>query len=510
LDLRKVPAEPTAAIDYLLAASWKRQDVRPTPICDDRTFLRRVYLDLAGRIPTRDEAEQFLHDTKRQNEKRARLVDQLLASDEYPRTFREIWDVLLMGRHNGRREKKRLENGWFAFLEDAFHKDRPWNDVVRDLIVARPETDETKGAVLFLFEKRNEPQQVAEAIAPVIYGTRVDCAQCHDHPLAREIKQAHYWGLVTAFNRSKNVDGDTPAVGESAGGGFVNFTNLKKESQPATMCLLVGRTIEETRPPADTKEEDRPEEYVDAKARVKVPKFSRRAELARAVTEDNPLLARSFVNYTWGILLGRGIVHPVDEMNSKHPASQPELLEWLAKDFATHHYDTRRLVRAIALSRAYQLSPWTGPKAKALAPETFAAALEKPLTAETMARSARIASGRSADDAALRQAFVEAFPDVLPRIPRATIQQSLLLANSESLAGLFLAEPGTAAERLGKMSKAQDRVREAFCLALGRLPDRHELAEGTKFLEAKPNAVGPAAGELLWTLVAGPEFLSNH
>jgi hypothetical protein len=338
----------------------------------------------------------------------------------------------------------------------------------------------------------------------------VDCAQCHDHPLAREIKQAHYWGLVTAFNRSKNVDGGTPAVGESARGGFVNFTNLKKESQPATMCLLVGRTIEETRPAPDTKSEDKPEDYVDAKARVKVPKFSRRVELAKAVTEDNPLLARSFVNYTWAILLGRGIVHPVDEMNSKHPASQPELLEWLAKDFAAHNYDTRRLVRAITLSRAYQLSAWTDSKVKAPAPETFAAALEKPLTAETMARSARIASGRSADDASLRQAFVEAFPDILPRSPRATIQQSLLLANNESLAGLFVAEAGTAAERLAKMPKAPDRVREAFSLALGRLPDKSELAEGTKFLEAKPKDSGAAVGELLWALVTGPEFLTNH
>lgn len=510
LNLAKVPSEPPAAIDYILAASWKRDSVRPTAICDDRIFLRRIYLDLAGRIPTLQETDQFLHNSKPQKERRAQLVDNLLAGDEYPRTFREIWDVLLMGRHNGRREKKRRETGWYAFLETAFKTNRPWNEVVRDIIVARPQADEAKGAVEFLFEKRNEPQQVAEAIAPVIYGTRVDCAQCHDHPLAREIKQAHYWGLVTAFNRSKNVEGGDPAVGESATGGFVNFTNLKKESQPATMCLLIGRTIEETRPVPDAKEEDKPEDYVDAKARVKVPKFSRRAELAKAVTEDNPLLARAFVNYTWAILLGRGIVHPVDEMNSKHPASQPELLDWLARDFAAHGYDARRLVRAIVLSRAYQLSSWTGPKSKRPAPETFAAALEKPLTAETMARSARIASGHTPDDEKLRQAFIEAFPDVLPRSPRATIQQSLLLANSETLAALFAPDPDTAAERLGKIPKPQDRVRQAFCLALGRYPDVHELAEGIKFLNANSKPTGQAAGELLWALVAGPEFLSNH
>ena len=224
--------------------------------------------------------------------------------------------------------------------------------------------------------------------------------------------------------------------------------------------LFTGRIIEETRPAADAKEEDRPEGYLNSKATVKVPKFSRRTELARAVTEDNPLLARSFVNYTWALLLGRGMVHPVDEMNSKHPPSHPQLLNWLASDFATHNYDTRRLVRAIVLSRGYQLAAWKGPKAPA--PDAFAAAIEKPLTAETMARSARIASGRPADDDALRKVFVETFPDVLPRVTRATIQQSMMLANSEVLAGLFQPEPGTAAERLARVPGVEERAREIF------------------------------------------------
>jgi mono/diheme cytochrome c family protein len=506
LDLRKVPIEPTAAIDYLLTAAWRRDGVTPARVCDDAIYVRRIYLDLAGRIPTEEEAQDFASDMTA--DKRARLAEALLASAEYPRTFREIWDALLMGRRTGRREDRRHDNGWYAFLEDAFRRGRPWNEVVRDIIVARPDAAITNGAVWFLFERKNEPQQVAEALAPIIYGTRVDCAQCHDHPLAREIKQAHYWGLVAAFNRSKNVESGTPAVGESAGGGFINFTNLKKESQPATMCLFTGRTIDEARPGSDAKTEDKPEDYVDAKARVKVPKFSRRFELAKAVTENNPLLARSFVNYTWAILLGRGIVQPVDEMNSKHPPSQPELLDWLARDFAAHHYDTRRLVRAIVRSRPYQLAAWIDPRPPA--PESFAAALEKPLTAETMARSALIASGRSADDQKLRHAFAEAFPDVLPRAPRATIQQSLFLANSETFSVLFEPDAGSAAERLGRLRRMQDRVDEAFSLALSRPPAPEELTEGVRFLRAHDGAPGKAAGELLWSLVAGPEFLTNH
>ncbi|MHA3773430.1 DUF1549 domain-containing protein [Verrucomicrobiota bacterium sgz303538] len=502
----KVPAEPSAAIDYFLAAAWQERGVTPAPLCDDRTFVRRIYLDLAGRIPTQDEVTAFLFDAAPR--KREALVDRLLVSDEYARTYREIWDTLLMGRGAGRRDQRRKDNGWYAFLEGAFKQNRPWNEVVRAIIAARPERPEDKGAQWFLYERRNEHQRMAEAVAPVIYGTRIDCAQCHDHPLAREIKQGHYWGLVAAFNRSKNVEKGPPSVAEAAVGGFINFTNLKKESQPAVITMLTGRTIDESRPQAGSKEEDTPDGYIDPAAPVKVPKFSRRAALAEAATKDNPLLARSFVNHTWAILMGRGIVHPVDEMNSKNKPSHPELLNWLSADFAAHGYDMRRLVRAIVLSRGYQLSIWSGEKAPA--PETFAAAAERPLIGEAIARSARIASGRPGDDDGLRKAAVEYFPDVLPRVVRSTVQQAMFLANNEQVSALFKADAGTVAERLGALPTPEARVREAFRIALIREPDAADLAKGVEFLTAYPDKPAEAVGQLLWALVTGPEFLTNH
>jgi mono/diheme cytochrome c family protein len=499
-------ADPVQTIDHFLAAEWQALGVAPTPVCDDRTFVRRVYLDLAGRIPTRSEASAFLDDAA--TDKRAKLVDRLLGSDEYARTFREIWDALLMGRRTGRREQRRRESGWFEFLETAFKTDRRWDDVVREMITARPSNPEDKGALWFVFERRNEYQQIAEALAPVIYGTKVDCAQCHDHPLAREIKQGHYWGLVAAFNRSKNIEKGPPAVAESAVGGFVNFTNLKKESQPAVIAMLTGRTIEEERPAPDVKQDDSPDGYVDPSAPVKVPKFSRRAALAEAATKDNPLLARAFVNYTWAILMGRGIVHPVDGMNSKNPPSHPELLDWLAADFASHDYAPRRLVRAIVLSHGYQLAAWTGENPPP--PAAFAAAAEKPLMAEAIARSARVASGRPSEDAALRQTFAETFPDVLPRVTRATVQQAMLLANSEAFSSLYKPEPGNAVDVLAQIPSREERVRAAFQFALTREPDADELARGVEYLQTREDRAPQAAGQLLWALAAGPEFLTNH
>lgn len=491
-----VPTEPSAAIDYFLSSAWKARGITPVPLCDDRTFLRRTMLDLVGRIPTPEEALAFLFDAA--PDKRATLIDRLLTSDEAARQFREVWDSLLMGRRGARREERRRDGGWYSFLENAFKQDRPWNEVVQAIITARPTQPDDAGAIWFLYERRNDHQQIAEAIAPVIYGTRIDCAQCHDHPLAGEIKQEHYWGLVAAFNRSKNTEKGLAAVQESASGGFINFTNLKKESQPAAIVTLTGGKIDEPRPEND---EDKPERYVDPSAAVRVPKFSRRAVFADAVTRASPLLARSFVNTIWAVFMGRGIVDPPDEMNSKRAASHPELLDWLSADFAAHNYSVQRLIRAIVLSRAYQLTRSTDPN---LPPDAFAAALERPLTAEAIARSVQIASGNTADDS-FRQALVERFPDPPTRAARATIQQTMFLANSDQMAALF----GKKTSADSSPHSPGDGVRAAFRRALIRDPDAEELAHGVSFLKARDDP-SAAMGQLLWALVAGPEFLTNH
>ena len=238
----------TQAIDAFIVEGWKQNRIKPAAPADDRAWCRRVYLDVTGRIPTPAELEEFLG--ARSKTKRSALVDRLLQSDDHAVRMRELWDVTLMGRtKRENQEDRRKQNGWWSFLESSFRTNRPWNETVRDFLSARPDKPENKGASWFLYERRNEHQAIAEAVAPVVYGTKIDCAQCHDHPLAREIKQAHYWGLVAAFNRGKNVEGDN-VVAESAVGGFVNFTNLKKESQPAVIRLLTGRTIEEVRPSA--------------------------------------------------------------------------------------------------------------------------------------------------------------------------------------------------------------------------------------------------------------------
>ncbi len=499
-----VPADPVAAIDHFLTRGWRERGITPARPADERTWLRRVFLDLAGRIPTAEETQAFLFSASPR--KREELVDALLADTAYARRMRELWDVWLMKRAEGGRAKRREENGWWTYLERAFQQDRPWNEVVRGFIEARPATDEEKGAQWFVYERRNQHQQIAEALAPVIYGATIDCAQCHDHALAREIKQAHYWGLVAAFNRSKNTEGGAPAVEESAVGGFINFTNLHKESQPAVITLLNGKTIDEAWPAEGEKQEDAPEGYAETSGGPKVPKFSRRAALAEAATTDNPLLARAFVNRMWAALLGRGLVHPVDEMTSRNQPSHPELLDWLAHDFAAHGYQPKRLVRALVLNRAYALAPWHGEGA-APPPAAFAAAQERPLTAEQLARSMQVAAGVEEEENRLRRELITALPDVLPRDYNATFQQARYLDTAPEIAALLKAEAPTMARLLG-LPDAASRTREAFLSVFGRLPDAEEAEQTKAFLEGEvAHSPEVALRELLWAMMTSPEFL---
>jgi hypothetical protein len=531
------------AIDRFLELAWKLDKITPATPADDRTFVRRIHLDLAGRIPTQQEMENFLHDRTR--DKRARLTDHLLAGDEYPQHMREVFDPVLMDRRGAEWEDKRANQKWFAWLEEAFRSNRPWNEVVRDLIVARPGRPEDRGAVWFLYERENNPQAVAESLAPVVFGLQVKCAQCHDHMVAREIKQAHYWGMVAAFNRSKNVDTPAgPGVAESAIGGFVSFANLKKESQPARLVFFNGRSVDEPWPKEGVKETDSPDLYLvpppekavatsdkdkdqprrrrerAAKAdQPAVPKFSRREAFADAVTHDNPLLARAMVNRVWAMLFGRGIVHPVDLMDSKHPPTQPELLDWLARDFERGGYDVKRLVRTLCNTRAYQLDSRTAKssKVKPAPVGAFARALDKPLSAEQLYRSLLVATGNRADtngvvagrsEIELRRAFIKQFPNLFPAEYNASLQQAMFLANSEMFDQLLAPRDGNVTTRLAAVPDETARVREAFAAVFGREPDAEELRECSGYLKGRSPEAG--AKQLLWAMLTSAEFQVNH
>jgi len=264
---------------------------------------------------------------------------------------------------------------------------------------------------------------------------------------------------------------------------------------------LTGKSLSERWPSGDQKEEDSDEKYVDAKAKVRVPKISRRAAFAEAATKDNPLLARAFVNRMWAVYMGRGLVHPADEMNARNAPSHPKLLDWLASDFAKSGYDIKRLVRGLVLSRAYGLSAGEAPA------ESFAAAIERPLSAEQLARSWRVAAGAATQDEKLRHAVVLSIPDVLPKEYNATFQQAQFLESAPELAEFLRPSAGNTAEQLLRLKDDSVMIREAFLSVLGRLPDGEEESAAANLLKERSERLA-GARDLLWALMTSAEFLA--
>ncbi|HRE99566.1 MAG TPA: DUF1549 domain-containing protein [Pirellulaceae bacterium] len=525
--------DPTTVIDRLLADAWSRDGIVPAEPADDRTFVRRLYLDLVGRIPTVDETDSFLaaDPATRRAERIALLTD----SREHAEHLARIFDVVFQGRRSfgqlgrrqggGRRGGGRGEgNGggespWSEFLIRAFETNRPWNETVRAIVLARPTDEIDRGATGFLHAKNDRYQEIAEALSPAVFGVQIQCAQCHDHPLASEIGQRHYWGLVAFFNRGKAENSPQgPAVPESAIGGFSTFADLSGKSQPNLLEFLGRPPVEEPRPEdPNATQPDAPELYDDpvgidgvGEGMPKVPKFSRRQKFADEVLAGHPLVARAMVNRIWALLMGRGIVHPVDKLDSTHPPAHPELLSWLSRDFETHGYDVRRLVRAIAASRAYALgsrrpSPET-------APSSFAWSLERPLSAETLARSLAVGlNGEPGEPIpGLERPLIETFPDLFPEEIVTTLPQAMFLTNHPEFNAALRPADGNLTREALDLPEVEARVALLYARLLGRPPADEERAVAIGFLQSHPDRPEIAMTSLVWSLVTSAEFRFNH
>ena len=492
---------PTSVINLLIESEWAKSSTEPADRCSDEQFVRRVYLDTLGRIPTLEEADDFLAETE--SNKRSNLIDRLIATDEFAQHFARSFDTLLLGR-NERKLSERMKHGWHGYLEAAFRTDRPWIDVAREILLARGESEE-RGHLWFLYEHEGKHEKIAEDIAKGFFGIDIACAQCHDHPLAGEIKQAHYWGLVAFFKRSKNENSKRGiAVGESAIGGFDSYSNaLLGTTEDSQLTFFRAGVVGEARPEDPKKQKDDDALYVNIENEPRVPKFSRREKFVEDVLTDHPLVARNMVNRVWALLMGRGLVHPADEMDSQHPPSHPQLLKWLSEDFAANDYRVKRLVRSILNSRAYQLDS----RRPAGDPEeaTFAWSLEKPLTAEQLSRSLKLALDVDFDAASLDKELRKLFPEVLPENKLSNLKQSLLLSNLPDLQRVYKL---AASELQG--SDTESAIWQLFRRVYGRSPAADEWLRLVEYIEAREDRKVDAWAQVLWAMTTSAEFRFNH
>ncbi|MDA8696838.1 DUF1549 and DUF1553 domain-containing protein [Rhodopirellula sp.] len=496
------------AIDRFMKQGYDQRGIEGSARCEDTVFLRRLYLDLAGRIPTHAEFESWLSGDRDRTE----LVDHLLDSEDFVQHFADLFDTLLMGRASENQYRQRDQNQWRAYLEAAIREGRPWSQVVQEILLARPNDLSTKGAVWYLYERNDDFQKIAEAISPSIFGVRIECAQCHDHMMADEIKQAHYWGLVAFFNRGKNAkNGEALAVNESAIGGFSEFADLSGSSTPNYLSFLEAETVGEDRPAAGEEQKESDELYTSHRSPIvdRVPLFSRREKFVEEVVKDHPRLALAFVNRVWALLMGRGLVHPFDEMDSMHRPSHPELLDWLAQDSRDSDYDLRRFVRGIVRSQAYQQTSYRKPGLED--PASFAWYLERPLTGEQMARSAVVALRGSASTEAI-SVFREQFPDVLPKDHVSTVRDALFLSNSKEFEQLIQAsdQPEHLVPSLLEIESRESQIKMLFERLFARDPDASELREVMQYLDLRNERLEQAMQQVVWSLLTSAEFRLNH
>ncbi len=514
-------------IDQLVRRGHKDYAQVAAPVSDDAEFVRRIYLDITGIIPTADEARAFL--AERAPDRRGRLIDRLLASEKSAFHLADVYDVLLMDRRPDKHVKR---PDWLAFLRGAFRANRPYDQLVRDILSADGSEPTTRAAARFVLDREGEPHLLTRDIGRLFLGMNLQCAQCHDHPLVDAYKQDHYYGIFAFFSRSYLYTDKAAKLTVLAekGDGEVSFQSVFM----AKVVKNTGPHLPDVAPIVEPKF-DKGQEYVKPfkTGERGIPKFSRRAQLAGKLTAaDNPRFARSAVNRVWAQYLGRGLVHPVEYDHAGNPPSHPELLALLTDEFVAHHYDLRWLTREILLSETYQRSSAAPAGTAAPDPAWFAVAALRPLSPEQFAWSLlqatgqlereRQALGTKATEAALQArlapqtaTFASLFGGQ-PGVPasaedfNATVGQTLFLRNGSAVRGWLAPGGGNLTERLLKLADTSRVADELYVSVLTRYPAQEERRWVAEFLTRRTEDRAAAVADSVWAMVSSAEFRFNH
>src|SRR5262245_14765323 len=344
-------------VDHYIDLGLHNVPLKPASRADDATLIRRLTLDLDGRVPTAAESRTYCASTE--NDKRTKLIDRLMASPAFVRHQATELDTMLMAGSKGSLRE---------YLIQAAGENRPWDRIFRELMLPDQSDKVQKAAALYLRQGLNDLDRLTADVSSTFFGVNISCAQCHDHPLVRDWKQDHFFGMKSFFSRTfVNGNGGDSFLGER-GYGTIRFKTTDDVEKQAKLMFLTGRRVEEPDAKELSKDEQKKEkEGLDRSKKDKVPppppKFSARAKLVELALGpgDREFFSRAIVNRIWYRLFGHGLVMPLDQMHSANPSSHPELLAWLARDVADHGYDLRSLIRGLVLSEAYSRSSrWDG------------------------------------------------------------------------------------------------------------------------------------------------------
>jgi len=503
-------------LDDHVMARLRQLRLEPSPPCDDATFLRRASLDLTGSLPTPEAAAAFLDGPS--PARRAALVDRLLEGPEFVDYWSMAWGELLQNRRErdqDRRGRKGVR-GFALWVREQVRVNRPWDELVRDVLTARgPLNDEPAGGYFLVNRK---PEELAESVAQAMLGTRIACAKCHNHPLERHT-QDDYYGMAAFFSRVK-LDGKQtdqgPAVDLGMPGRRRRGDGARAEAigmtQPRTGKFLAPRPLDRS-PLA-----------------IEAGQDPRAALAAWMTAPTNRAFARSIVNRVWKRFLAVGLVEPVDDLRATNPASNEPLLDALCDDLVAHRFDLKRLMRLIVSSRTYALSSETLPTNAA--DRTFASHyLPRRLPAEVLADALAAVTGLpeayeghavgiravQLPDPQVRNDLLETFgrPDrvtacACERAADVTMPQALHLMNGDALNRRLADSEGRLAGLLGSKKPDREVVDALFLAALSRRPSESQSRTIEATLAAATDDRAEVFRDLAWALVNSKEFLFGH
>jgi WD40 repeat protein/mono/diheme cytochrome c family protein len=336
--------EPPAynRIDQLAAAKWKQMKIRPSDVCTDMEYLRRVFLDLVGLPPSADEVRAFLADPRESRAKRDALVDKLISSPDYVEYWTNKWaDLLQVNRKFLGAEGASNLRKW---IRNEVAQNTPYDEFARKVLTAKGSNRDNPPASYYKILR--DPTATMENTTHLFLGVRFNCNKCHDHPFERWTQDNYY--QLSAYFAQFGLQADPAGKGATIGGTAV-------EGGKPLYEIVVDKTV------GDVKHERTgqltPPAFPYPAKHSEEAKATRRERLAAWITSrDNAYFAKSFVNRMWGYMFGVGIIDPIDDIRAGNPPTNPELLDYLTQEFLKSNFDVRYLQRLIVTSRTYQLS----------------------------------------------------------------------------------------------------------------------------------------------------------
>ncbi len=491
--------QPKNFVDEMIHAKLKKMRVAPAEICSDEVFLRRAYIDTLGVLPTVEEARVFLADAN--PEKRAALIDQLLLRPEFNDVWAMKWAEALRVRSIANVLDTKAMHRYNDWLRQSIQANKPINQLVRELLSAEGGNFTSPAANFYLIV--DQPPQMAENVAQVFMGVQIQCAQCHNHPFERWTMDDYYsFSAFFAQVGKKGSSDPREYVVFNRGNGEVNHIKNGQVMQPkflgGAVPDLAGR--------------------------------DRRVVLADwLVSPENAWFAKNIANRVWEHFMGRGIVHPTDDVRVSNPPCNKELLDELGKRFIAYNYDMRQLIRDICNSNTYQSS--TQPRDPAIQDvRNFSVAQVRRLPSEMLldaiseitetkvkfaslplgARAVQVADGNAGNY------FLQIFGRptresacTCERRNEPTLAQTLHLINGDTLTNAIQAGDSRLTKRINEQAPTEQIVEELYLAAYSRPPRTDEAQLMLDYVAKAPDR-SQALQDTYWSILNSKEFVFNH